>query len=345
MSTHRADVIDPANEQWRPASIPVLEELIRIACMAPSVHNTQPWVWAIDGDKVHLFADRRRRLANADPTGRDLIISCGAALHHLQVAAAGLGWRARIRRRPNKVNTAYLATVTFEPRAADATDVAMFRALRRRHTDRRPNAPRPVLHEDLDPLLGAAARFGVAAFAVVSNSARGALLRLLADADAAQRRNPEYVEEINAWVDRGAGEGIPSANLLRHRASDTDPATRFPSGDLADLVPGAEPPALLTLCTSSDDVQSRLRAGEALSAVLLRGQMAGLSTVPLSQATEHEAARRILQDELVGSAAEPQILVRIGWPGDPGRPAPPTPRRALGDVLFALEDLPALSTP
>jgi nitroreductase len=321
-----------------------MEVLIRLACMAPSVHNTQPWVWAVDGDKVHLFADRRRWLANADPNERDLIISCGAALHHLQVAAAGLGWRAQIRRRPNRVNPAYLATITFEPSAAEATDAALLQALRLRHTDRRPNAAKPVLHEDLDRLLGAAARFGVASFAVVSSSARGALLRLLDAADAAQRNNPKYLEEMNSWVDRGKGDGIPSANLLRHRAGDRDPATRFPSGHLADLVPGSEPPALLALCTSSDDVPSRLHAGEALSAVLLRAHLAGLSAVPLSQATEHEAARMILQDELVGSAAEPQIVVKVGWPGDPDRPAPPTPRRPLGEVLFTLDNLPSLSS-
>ena len=36
----------------------------------------------------------------ADPTGRELVISCGAALHHARVAARALGWAPTVRRFP-----------------------------------------------------------------------------------------------------------------------------------------------------------------------------------------------------------------------------------------------------
>ena len=61
---------------------------------APSVHNTQPWAWRLRPDGVDLYADHQRRLSVADPVGRELTISCGAALHHFQVAARALGWAA-----------------------------------------------------------------------------------------------------------------------------------------------------------------------------------------------------------------------------------------------------------
>ncbi|MGZ4520454.1 MAG: Acg family FMN-binding oxidoreductase, partial [Mycobacteriaceae bacterium] len=57
-----------------------------VACRAPSVHNTQPWRWAIAEHSVHLFADGSRRLPVVDPDGREMTISCGAALHHARVA-------------------------------------------------------------------------------------------------------------------------------------------------------------------------------------------------------------------------------------------------------------------
>jgi len=74
---------------------PPVEDILSLACRAPSVHNSQPWRWRAEGDRIDLFADYRRQLVYADPARRDLMMSCGAALHHLQVAAAGLGWRAR----------------------------------------------------------------------------------------------------------------------------------------------------------------------------------------------------------------------------------------------------------
>ena len=67
---------------------------VELACRAPSVHNTQPWAWRLRPDGVDLYADHQRRLSVADPVGRELTISCGAALHHFQVAARAMGWAA-----------------------------------------------------------------------------------------------------------------------------------------------------------------------------------------------------------------------------------------------------------
>jgi len=62
--------------------------VLALAARAPSVHNTQPWRWRVDAESLHLYADASRQLPNTDPDGRDLILSCGAALHHCVVALA-----------------------------------------------------------------------------------------------------------------------------------------------------------------------------------------------------------------------------------------------------------------
>ena len=49
---------------------------------------------------------------------------------------------------------------------------------------------------------------------------------------------------------------------------------------------GEDAGSLILLSTSSDDDLSRLRAGEAMSAVLLEATSAGLATCPLSQPLE-----------------------------------------------------------
>ena len=94
---------------------PPYDEIIGFACRAPSVHNTQPWRWRLRGDRVDLIADSSRRVVHADPDGRDLMLSCGAALHHLQVAAAGLGWDTRVVRCPDSDDEHLLASATFRP--------------------------------------------------------------------------------------------------------------------------------------------------------------------------------------------------------------------------------------
>ncbi|RAJ46442.1 hypothetical protein K353_00820 [Kitasatospora sp. SolWspMP-SS2h] len=70
-----------------------LRELVAAAGAAPSLHNTQPWRFrpTADGPGVLVFADPARAVPLADPDGRAMLLSVGAALFNLRVAAARLG--------------------------------------------------------------------------------------------------------------------------------------------------------------------------------------------------------------------------------------------------------------
>jgi hypothetical protein len=54
--------------------------VVRAAVWAPSVHNTRPWWFTADGPEISLHADAGRQLMVADPGGREMMISYGAAL-------------------------------------------------------------------------------------------------------------------------------------------------------------------------------------------------------------------------------------------------------------------------
>src|SRR6516225_6646748 len=60
--------------------------LIATAARAPSVHNTQPWRFRVGKYAVELYADPARKL-RVDPVGREMLISCGAALFGLRLLA------------------------------------------------------------------------------------------------------------------------------------------------------------------------------------------------------------------------------------------------------------------
>ncbi len=224
-------------------------------------------------------------------------------------------------------------------------DRAAIDQLKRRRTDRRRPTSWPVARERLDGLLAQGPPAGATIVAVVSHRARRELLQILVEAERAQRQNPLYVNEVVRWTGRDDGEGVPDSSLLRRGpATGPDPTpSRFPSGTLPDHPAEAGPveATLLLICTSSDDTASRLRAGEALGAVLLEATAAGLLAVPLTQAVEVDQTRHLLQDELLDDAACPQILVRVGWPPPAGGPIPPTPRRPVDDVLGDVGSLPA----
>lgn len=72
--------------------IATLRTLAAEANRAPSVHNTQPARFALDGTgHILVLADLSRHLTVGDPTGRDMGLSCGAALEGLVMALATRG--------------------------------------------------------------------------------------------------------------------------------------------------------------------------------------------------------------------------------------------------------------
>src|SRR5690242_4716936 len=98
--TSSMQVADP----WAGASLeigghPAIRDRLRAALgyavLAPSSHNTQPWRFALREDSVEVYADRSRALRVVDPDGRELAISCGAALFHLRLAMRALGYARR----------------------------------------------------------------------------------------------------------------------------------------------------------------------------------------------------------------------------------------------------------
>jgi hypothetical protein len=316
---------------------PPLDDIIALACRAPSVHNTQPWRWRAHGDRVDLFADYRRQLVYADPARRDLLVSCGAALHHLQVVCAGLGWAARVHRLPDPGEERHVAGVVLRPRAASSTDRDLLDALRRRRTDRRRFTSWPVPAERLNALASVGSGWGAQVLPVPGEVTKDHLRRLTRRADRVQQLNERYVAELAAWTDGSPADGIPADHRPARGGADPDEAVhrRFPGGTLPDQHTGQGAPedGMLLVCTSSDDAISRIRAGEALSAVWLRATLDHLAVVPLSQAVEVEETRREVQTRILGDLAFPQILLRVGRPTASAAELAPTPRRPLSEVL------------
>lgn len=48
-----------------------LRFLLSYAVLAPSSHNTQPWLFRVGDDFVELHADRTRVMPSVDPHGRE----------------------------------------------------------------------------------------------------------------------------------------------------------------------------------------------------------------------------------------------------------------------------------
>ncbi len=97
---------------WR-----TIESVVASACRAPSLHNSQPWRWVLEPEGLTLSSDPDRILPATDSFGRQMVVSCGAALNHLKYALLEHHWDSVIERMPHSANRECLATVAFTPTA------------------------------------------------------------------------------------------------------------------------------------------------------------------------------------------------------------------------------------
>jgi len=313
---------------------------VAMAVRAPSVHNTQPWNWRIGHSSLHLYADPGRRLHETDPDGRDLVLSCGAALHHLRIAFAALGWTAEVHRLPNPDEPDHLAAITLRRHEPSQDEVAMAAAIPRRRTDRRRRSSWSVPRGHVEAMSRAAALEGTV-LQVAENSARYHLATAIEEASQRHTADPAYRTELNAWSGRHISpDGVPARNTPA--PDDTPGALR--TRPFADPLLAQPPRAkaeddetvLLVLSTASDDRMSRLRAGEATSAALLTATAFGLSSCPLTEPLELTDVRDTVTERVTGGSF-PQMVLRIGWAPANADPLTATPRRDLADVLQPLE--------
>lgn len=312
--------------------------VLALASRAPSVHNTQPWRWLVGEESLHLYSDLDRQLPNTDPDGRDLILSCGAALNHCVIALAAVGWQTKVTRLPNPDDPSHLAAIALSRSTADPVDITLAAAIPRRRTDRRHYNSWAVPIGDIALMAARAARNGVI-LRQVEDTGR---LRKLVTQSVWDHMNHDYVVELTAWSGRHASEvGVPARNTPQ-----SDPNARIPgrlfAGPALSMTSGSsaaeDNAVVLALGTRNDDTLSQLRAGEATSIVLLTATSIGLASCPVTEPLEVADTREAVRTEIFSGSSYPQMLLRVGWAPINADPLPATPRRDFSDFVEWIAD-------
>jgi nitroreductase len=327
-----------ADDVTRAEARDALELAARSALRAPSVFNSQPWRWHITGDVLELAAEPGRRLHVTDAEGRLLLVSCGAALHHARIALSANGWRPEIQRLPDQ-RPDLLASVRVAGRATPEPDVVdLAAAISRRRTDRRAFGDRPVPGETIARLHRLADQEGTSLHVVPDDRVPELAIALDLAADA-NYFDPAHRTELTAWTHRPAwtGDGVPPNTGVGPSLRRVPVRNFLPDGS-PGLSAGAdhdEGATYVILYGSAARPADLLRAGEAMSALLLQATTEGLSSAPISEAVEVAWPRELLTRLLPG-AGEPYLIVRFGYV-ESAENVPPSPRRAPGEVI-SIED-------
>jgi hypothetical protein len=316
-----------------------LKFLLRYAILAPSNHNTQPWLFALYDDHVDVIADHARSLPAADPFDRELVISCGAALAFVQAAAAGFGCDLDVRRFPAPENGDLLARVSLKHKhgAGAAPNSRLLEAILRRRTNRNAFDSRPLSVREREVIDLAMQQAGAQTSWIDDPTERQRLARMIMNADKMQFESAAFLRELAAWIRpprTSARDGIPANAVgISGFASYVAPLVvrTFDLGDGKaardqELMQGS--PGIVVISTPFDQEHDWLRCGEALGFALLDAELLGLKASYLNQPCEVSELRFQLSlfDSVKG---HPQLILRFGYAAS----VPPSPRRRLEEVM------------
>jgi hypothetical protein len=327
---------------WTGSSEDQVAFLLRYAILAPSTHNTQPWKFALVPGGVEVYADYSRRMPVVDPGNRELLMSIGAAVFTLRVAAERFGMESRVTYSYSGDSERPLAVAALSRRPSqsegDEGIASLFGPIVRRHTNRYPFLYSRIPETILRRIRGLDAG-GRASLAVSTDgSVNSQVSELVAAADRMQLGDPSFRSDLAEWIRPNwtqRPDGITGAALGVNRVAsalgpwttrvlDTGPLRAAKDRNLCAQAPG------LVVLQAQDSVPDWLACGELLQHLLLIVTREGLHHSYFNMPVQVPDLRVRLR-ALCGLSDWPQILLRIGFSlTEPAR----TPRRSVEEVLL-----------
>ncbi|WP_051315956.1 Rv1355c family protein [Algoriphagus vanfongensis] len=284
-----------------------LEQLIRLANLAPSGGNCQPWKWIMDQKGVlHLFEDKVLSHSLLDYKSSGSLLAFGAALETIRLAGADMGLELEIDFKITEFDQDYIAQVRFLSKSSQSLKVpfaSLTEAIPLRCTNRK-NGPKVALkQEDLELLTSiGASESGIELELISSDTELKLLAKVIGGMDRYrllhEQGYSDFMNEIR-WSDEEAkstGDGIdiatlemdPSARAAMGLVRDPGTVEFFRKQDLGfglskisdDTVLTSS--AVLMIQSEQYDPVSILKAGMTLQRIWLQANLLGISVQPIS---------------------------------------------------------------
>jgi hypothetical protein len=312
--------------------------LLRYAILAPSTKNTQPWKFAIAGDRIDILPDLTRWLRVSDPDQRELHISLGCALENLIVAADHFGYACDVTYGPFPGGLPRaVASVVVTPapvRAPRIRPAGLFEGLTSRQTIHDAFTARGVAPGVQRQIAHLADATDVRLLLTAERETARALASLSADADVTELGDGDYRRELARVVGEGVfGTSWPVSVLGRIALPHLNNGASLARRDSA-LIRGT--PLLGLIATRDDSRVSQVKAGQLFERICLLATLLGLHVHPMSQALQIPTLRTQVARLSGLPAFYPQQLFRIGYAA-PGQHRH-TPRRPVERVLVEVND-------
>ncbi len=183
-------------------------DLVRLAILAASSHNTQPWQFHLEPDAISIHPDLSRRCPAVDPDDHHLHASLGCAAENLLLAAKAQGLKGHLS------FDAVASCVRVELEAIPPSPCELFDAMPRRQCCRAEYDGKALSVEQLQLLENSAQGQGVTIRFLTELQAIEQIVEFVAAGNTAQFADAAWAAELKAWIRFNAREAATTGDGL-----------------------------------------------------------------------------------------------------------------------------------
>lgn len=313
-------------------------ELVRLATLAASSHNTQPWKFLIEDGCVRIFPDYERRCPVVDPDDAHLFKSLGCAAENLIHAAAAQGLESQVQYDED----GDCVVVSLRP-DADVGESDLSRAITQRQCTRAAFDGRPLTADDVHRLQHAAQGDGVRAIVLTSEEEKEAIIEFVNKGNAAQLSDRSFRTELKKWIRSNSKESLETGDGLSGITSAKPSIPTWLARLVIDWVitpksqcrvdtENIRSSAGIAVFVSADDgKRAWVETGRCFERFALQATAMDVRTAFINQPIEVPQLRPSFQDWLGLENEQAQLIVRFGR----GPTMPFSVRRPLDEVIIS----------
>lgn len=296
-----------------------IEFIIGYGILAPSTHNTQPWVFKIRDKKLEIHPDWNYRLKESDPSDSSLFFSLGCCTTNIELASKyfDLSTSVKLEETPRK---GCHITLSFEEKNKTEGHVDLFQLIPYRFSNKMPYLEQAISPEALKKLLGYNSKdVGVDIIANKETLKSLAVLHSYATVKAFTNRN--FRKELTNWLRTNFSasyDGMPGFTMGASAFASI--LSKSIIGILPSKLVGEKEKSLVlsssavgVLTTTSNTPQDWVNAGRVYEYIALEAIKNKLYMTPIAAISKDTDSVSKLKDIHQLKNKFVQLLFRIGY--------------------------------
>lgn len=312
--------------------------LLEYAILAPSSHNSQPWLFRVKENTVELLLNKEKLLAQADKDNRQAIISLGCALKNVELAANAYQLKIKIDR---QLKDGLIAVIGIEGQLKEPTmeGQKVLNAIKSRQNNRSLYQNRD-LDSKFKGWLNTFNKKDIKVLLTEDIGLKRGLSDIVLTAVEAAFGDKQFTNELSFWIKpsfKKYKEGLIGSNLGMPFVVSLLMPFMIRKFGLAKMQVKmhqemlVNTPAMAVIATKGDEALDWLMAGEFYEELAVMAEKEGLATAALAAPIEIGYFYKDFQ-KILATDFRPQLFFRIGYPT---KVFPKAPRRPLEECLVS----------